>query len=169
MTLYWLRRYRTAARAVPTVGKIKDFVPLARQRCVESPHPTGCTPLKLCGVRGRMISAPPYIFITLNEANNPSVSAYAEPAPLQGSLNRFCDKSQFTVPQLNAFTSKKTFQKFLRSNLSLIFTGYYMGVLRDTIPIRKDRYYVCKYFQIHRSRAHVSHYGYLLCVRSAAG
>lgn len=79
------------------------------------------------------------------------------------------DKSQFINITIHCFTGLKLSEKFLRSNLSLIFVGYYMGVLRDTIPIRKDRYYVCKYFQIHRSRAHVSHYGYLLCDRSAAG
>lgn len=33
----------------------------------------------------------------------------------------------------------KIFKKVSRSNLSLIFAGYHVGAIRDTIPIRKDR------------------------------
>ena len=48
------------------------------------------------------------------------------------------DKSQFINITIHCFIGFKLSKKFLRSNLSLIFAGYYMGVLRDTIPIRKE-------------------------------
>ena len=41
---------------VGIISFYKDFVPLARHRCVESPHPTSCSPIKLCKLGGLMVS-----------------------------------------------------------------------------------------------------------------
>ncbi len=41
---------------------------------------------------GRMISVPAYFELS---ETNPSVSAYAEPTPLQGRLNGLCGKFKF--------------------------------------------------------------------------
>ena len=43
----------------------EDFVPLTRQRCVESPHPTSCVSINLYRFCGRMISAPTIYRINL--------------------------------------------------------------------------------------------------------
>ena len=46
----------------PTVCKTgfsEDFVPLTRQRCVESPHPASYISIKLCGFRDKSLFADP--------------------------------------------------------------------------------------------------------------
>ena len=52
----------------------EDFMPLTRQRCVESPHPTSCVSINLYRLHGRRY--PP--LLTLSEAKQ----------TLQGSLNK---------------------------------------------------------------------------------
>lgn len=93
---------------VGIISFYEDLVPLARHRCIESPHPTSCSPIKSCklrGVDGIPISRT-YSLFTLRaddirptyferSETNPSVSAYAEPTPLQGRLNGLCGKSKF--------------------------------------------------------------------------
>ena len=42
------------------------IVPLARQRCVESPHPTSCASINLCRFCGRIIFAPTAHLFTIH-------------------------------------------------------------------------------------------------------
>ncbi len=93
---------------VGIISFYEDLAPLARHRCIESPHPTSCSPIKSCklgglmispyrglihySLCGRMISVPAYFE---RSETNSSVSAYAEPTPLQGRLNGLCGKFKF--------------------------------------------------------------------------
>ena len=62
----------------------------------------------LCGL---MISAPAYFE---RSETNPSVSAYAEPTPLQGRLNGLCGKSKFIRQlQIALYKSSRNRKKFL--------------------------------------------------------
>ena len=90
----------------PTVCKInfcENFVPLARQRCVESPHPTSCASKKFVQI-SRADSICPYrapfhyslLLITLSVSETTPQSRFTpSQLPYRGSLNRFCDKTQF--------------------------------------------------------------------------
>ena len=37
---------------VGIISFYEDLVPLARHRCIESPHPISCSPIKSCKLRG---------------------------------------------------------------------------------------------------------------------
>lgn len=41
---------------VGIISFYEDLAPLARHRCIESPHPTSCSPIKSCKLGGLMIS-----------------------------------------------------------------------------------------------------------------
>ena len=78
MTLYRLRRYWTAARAVPTVGKIKDPVPLVWHRCVEVAAPYKYAPISHRKIRIVNNICPYCIcFINCFEQNKTNPSVYA--------------------------------------------------------------------------------------------
>ena len=54
--------FERRTKFAPTVCKTgfsEDFVPLTRQRCVESPHPTSYISIKLCGFRDKSLFAEP--------------------------------------------------------------------------------------------------------------
>ena len=87
LPLLYFKSRRT--KFAPTVCKInfcENIVPLARQRCVESPHPTSCVSINYCKFCVRMISATvAYYNYFERQRNNPSVSVYAKPVPLAGT------------------------------------------------------------------------------------
>ena len=58
MTDFFDRLRRTKfATTVCKINFCENIVPLARQRCVESPHPTSCVSINYCKFCVRMISA----------------------------------------------------------------------------------------------------------------
>ena len=54
-----LKGERSSHPTVCKTGFSEDFVPLTRQRCVESPHPTSYISIKLCGFRDKSLFAEP--------------------------------------------------------------------------------------------------------------
>ena len=54
-----LKGERSSPPTVCKTGFSEDFVPLTRQRCVESPHPTSYISIKLCGFRDKSLFVKP--------------------------------------------------------------------------------------------------------------
>ena len=95
--LYRLRR-GLSLRAVGKTSLFKDFVPLARRRCVESPHPTKYKTISHYKFCGQIISAPTACICCFERSKTPSQSRLTpSQLPLQGSLNSFCGKSDLSL------------------------------------------------------------------------
>ena len=99
--LKFVRIFERRTKFAPTVCKTsfsEDFMPLSRQRCVESPHPTNCATIKLCEVRGRMKSAPTAYIYYFEQSEITPQSRLRRASSPTGEPNRFCDKSKSIKP-----------------------------------------------------------------------
>ena len=85
-------------RAVGKTSLFKAFVPLARHRCVESPHPTKYKTISRYKFCGQIISVPTAYICCFERSKTPSQSRLTpSQLPLQGSLNSFCGKSDLSL------------------------------------------------------------------------
>ena len=93
-SLNFVRIFKRRTKFVPTICKTnfsEDFVPLSRHRCVEVAAPYKYASINCYNFRGWMISAPTYF----DRSEITPHLGFAEPAPLQGSQNRFFNNSSF--------------------------------------------------------------------------